>query len=124
MAGNALIQNNGGFRRHEHGAAVSHRDVLIIDVDADYGVGTQLLRFLGHFPEAIKQWSLISLREKPVKIGDEVVRHARCVAFRMAEVAVPKKLFHEILRPIAELRPQHHQRLRETPDGHAFKSNR
>jgi hypothetical protein len=57
-------------------------------------------------PEAIKQWSLTSLREKLVKIGAKVVRHGRYVIFQMAEVAVPRELFHEILRLIAELRPQ------------------
>src|SRR5664280_146149 len=57
-------------------------------------------------PEAIKQWSLTSLQEKLVKIGAKVVRHGRYVIFQMAEVAVPRGLFHEILRLIAELRPQ------------------
>jgi hypothetical protein len=57
-------------------------------------------------PEAIKQWSLTSLREKLVKIGAKVVRHGRYVIFQMAEVAVPRELFQEILRLIAELRPQ------------------
>jgi hypothetical protein len=57
-------------------------------------------------PEAIKHWSLTGLREKLVKIGAKVVRHGRYVIFQMAEVAVPRGLFHEILRLIAELRPQ------------------
>jgi hypothetical protein len=57
-------------------------------------------------PEAIKQWSLTSLREKLVKIGAKVVRHGRYVIFQMAEVVVPRELFQEILRLIAELRPQ------------------
>ena len=57
-------------------------------------------------PQAIKQWSLTSLREKLVKIGAKVVRHGRYVIFQMAEVAVPRELFQEILRLIAELRPQ------------------
>src|SRR5680860_324560 len=57
-------------------------------------------------PEAVKQWSLTSLREKLVKIGAKVVRHGRYVIFQMAEVAVPRELFQEILRLIAELRPQ------------------
>ena len=56
-------------------------------------------------PEAIKQWSLTSLREKLVKIGAKVVRHGRYVIFQMAEVAVPRELFQDILRLIAELRP-------------------
>ena len=46
-----------------------------------------------------------SLREKLVKIGAKVVRHGRYVIFQMAEVAVPRELFKEILRLIAELRP-------------------
>jgi len=57
-------------------------------------------------PEAIKHWSLTSLREKLVKIGAKVMLHGRYVIFQMAEVAVPRELFHEILRLIAELRPQ------------------
>ena len=56
-------------------------------------------------PEAVKQWSLTSLREKLIKIGAKVVRHGRYVIFQMAEVAVPRMLFAEILRLIAELRP-------------------
>jgi hypothetical protein len=46
-----------------------------------------------------------SLREKLVKIGAKVVRHGRYVIFQMAEVAVPRELFQDILRLIAELRP-------------------
>jgi len=57
-------------------------------------------------PEAIKQWSLTSLREKLVKIGAKVVRHGRYVMFQMAEVAVPRELFGEILRLIDGLRPR------------------
>ena len=57
-------------------------------------------------PEAVKQWSLTSLREKLVKIGAKVVRHGRYVIFQMAEVAAPKELFQEILRLIDELRPR------------------
>src|SRR5262249_9433664 len=36
----------------------------------------------------------------------EVVSHSRHVAFQMAEVAIPRQMFQEILRLIAELRPQ------------------
>jgi Transposase DDE domain group 1 len=56
-------------------------------------------------PEAVKQWSLTSLKEKLVKIGAKVVRHGRYVIFQMAEVAVPRELFQEILRLIDGLRP-------------------
>ena len=56
-------------------------------------------------PEPIKDWSLTSLKEKLIKIGAKVVRHGRYVAFQMAEVAVPRHLFVDILRLIADLRP-------------------
>lgn len=57
-------------------------------------------------PEPIKDWSLTSLKEKLIKIGAKVVRHGRYVIFQMAEVAVPRKLFEEILRLIDGLRPR------------------
>ena len=56
-------------------------------------------------PAPIKDWSLTSLKEKLIKIGAKVVSHGRYVAFQMAEVAIPKNLFADILRMIAELRP-------------------
>ena len=57
-------------------------------------------------PEPITDWSLTSLKEKLIKIGAKVVSHGRYVAFQMAEVAIPRQMFQEILRLIAELRPQ------------------
>ncbi len=56
-------------------------------------------------PELIKDWSQTSLKEKLIKIGAKVVAHGRYVAFQMAEVAIPRDLFADILRLIAELRP-------------------
>ena len=56
-------------------------------------------------PELIKDWSLTSLKEKLIKIGAKLVSHGRYVAFQMAEVAIPRHLFADILRLIAELRP-------------------
>jgi hypothetical protein len=55
--------------------------------------------------EPIKDWSMTTLNESPIKIGAKVVNHARYVAFQTAEVAIPRDLFAEILRMIAELRP-------------------
>jgi hypothetical protein len=40
-----------------------------------------------------------------IKIGAKVVGHARYVSFQMAEVAIPRNVFADILRMIAELRP-------------------
>ena len=48
----------------------------------------------------------IPFKEKLIKIGAKVVSHGRYVAFQMAEVAIPRQMFQEILRLIAELRPQ------------------
>ena len=56
-------------------------------------------------PEPIKDWSLTSLKEKLIKIGAKIASHGRYVVFQMAEVAIPKNLFANILRLIAELRP-------------------
>jgi hypothetical protein len=55
-------------------------------------------------PKAAEPWSLTSLREKLIKIGAKVVSHGRYVTFQMAEVAVPKQMFREILSLIARLR--------------------
>ncbi len=53
----------------------------------------------------MEHWSLTALREKLVKIGAKAVRHGRYVTFQLAEVAVPRDPFREILRPIDDLRP-------------------
>jgi hypothetical protein len=45
------------------------------------------------------------LKDKLIKIGAKVVSHGRYVAFQMAEVAIPRQMFQQILRLIAELRP-------------------
>ena len=46
-----------------------------------------------------KTGRLRPLKEKLIKIGAKVISHGRYVAFQMAEVAIPKKLFANILRP-------------------------
>ena len=43
--------------------------------------------------------------EKLVKIGVRIVRHSRYVVFQLAELAVPRALFVEILRRLDRLRP-------------------
>jgi hypothetical protein len=44
--------------------------------------------------------------ERPTLVNAKVVSHGRYVAFQMAEVAIPRQMLQEILRLIAELRPQ------------------
>src|SRR6266436_840476 len=56
-------------------------------------------------PKVAEPWSLTSLREKLIKIGAKIVNHGRYVTFQMAEVAVPRQMFQEILSLIARLRP-------------------
>jgi hypothetical protein len=55
-------------------------------------------------PKEVEHWSLTTIREKLVKIGAKVVAHGRYVTFQMAEVAVPRDLFRDILRRIDQLR--------------------
>ena len=67
-----------------------------------YNLGNFLRRLA--LPKSVKKWSLTTLREKLIKIGAKVVSHSRYVVFQMAEVAVPRLLFREILGRIARLR--------------------
>jgi len=55
-------------------------------------------------PKTADPWSLTSLREKLIKIGAKVTSHGRYVTFQMAEVAVPRQMFADILALIARLR--------------------
>jgi hypothetical protein len=55
-------------------------------------------------PKPVRHWSLTTLREKLIKIGAKVTRHSKYVVFQLAEVAIPRQLFREILRRIARLR--------------------
>ena len=55
-------------------------------------------------PKTVERWSMTSLREKLIKIGAKVVSHGRYVTFQLAEVAVPRRMFAEILSLIARLR--------------------
>jgi hypothetical protein len=56
-------------------------------------------------PAAVEHWSPTALLEKLIKIGPKIVRHGRFITFQMAEVAVSRPLFAEILRLIDGLRP-------------------
>ncbi len=49
---------------------------------------------------------MTTLREKLIKIGAKVVWHGRYVTFQLAEVAMPRRTFDEILRLIDGLRPK------------------
>jgi len=66
-----------------------------------YNLGNFLRRLA--LPRDVKHWSLTTLREKLIKIGAKVTRHAKYVTFQLAEVAVTRNLFAAILARIARL---------------------
>jgi hypothetical protein len=65
---------------------------------------------LGYFmrtlamPKTAEPWSLTSLRERVIKIGAKVINHGRYVTLQLAEVAVSRQMFADILMLIARLR--------------------
>lgn len=48
-------------------------------------------------PPSVKHWTLTTLRDKLIKIGGKMVRHARYVIFQLAEVAISRQLYRMIL---------------------------
>ena len=68
-----------------------------------YNLGNFLRRLC--LPKAIKHWSLRSVQIKLIKIGGRLVRHARRLVFQLAEVAVPREVFRQVLERIDGLQP-------------------
>ena len=66
-----------------------------------YNLGNFLRRLA--LPKPVRHWSLTTLREKLIKIGAKVTRHAKSVFFQLAEVAVTRNLFAAILDRITRL---------------------
>ncbi len=62
-----------------------------------------LMRTLA-LPVPVARWSLTGLRENPVKIGAKIAAPSRYVICQMAEVAMARDMFAEILRVIPHLR--------------------
>ena len=67
-----------------------------------YNPGNFMRRLV--LPGRIKHWSLRTLIVKLIKIGAKVLRRSRYVIFQMAEVAISKEIFSEILSQINLLR--------------------
>lgn len=95
---NAIRWTRLSCRRFRHNAVRLQLHALA------YNLGN-FMRMLA-LPDAVEQWSLTTLREKLVKIGAKIVRHGRYIVFQMAEVAIPKNLFADIMRRIDRLRPK------------------
>ena len=79
-----------------HGARITSDAGLLA-----YNLGNFLRRLA--LPTAVKHWTLTTMRDKLVKIGAKIVRHARYVTFQLAEVAVPRNLLRQILNRIRRL---------------------
>ena len=56
-------------------------------------------------PESVNHWSLRSVQTKLIKMGGRLVRHARRLVFQLAEVAVSREVFRQVLERIAGLYP-------------------
>jgi len=56
-------------------------------------------------PEAVKHWSLTSIRSRMIKTGGRLVRHARRMVFQLAEVLVTREMLTGMLIRIDRLRP-------------------
>ena len=56
-------------------------------------------------PTADKHWSLRSVQFKLIKIRARLVRHARQLVFQLAELAVPREVFRQVLERIEGLHP-------------------
>jgi hypothetical protein len=68
-----------------------------------YNLGNFLRRLV--LPPEMARRSLTTLRERLVKIGARLTRHARRLVLQMAEVAIPRDLFAQILNHIPLLSP-------------------
>ncbi len=95
------------------GDEVNDHPLIGVDGEAHLVARLHALAYnLGNFlrtlalPEAVEHWSLTTLRERLNKIGAKIVRHGRYVTFQLAEVAVPRELFRNILSLIDDLRPR------------------
>ena len=68
-----------------------------------YNLGNFMRRLT--LPESVKHWSLRSVQTKLIKMGGRLVRHARGLVFQLAEVAVSREIFRQVLERIAGLHP-------------------
>ncbi len=63
-----------------------------------YNLGNFLRRVA--LPPSVGHWTLTTLRDRLIKIGGKMVRHAPYVTFQLAEVAIPRALYGAILERI------------------------
>ena len=59
---------------------------------------------IGYLGEAHEKFTRASLRERLIKTGTRLVKHARYAVFQMAEAGLPRSVFNGILSLINGLR--------------------
>jgi len=55
-------------------------------------------------PASIAEWSLISFRERLIKVGARAVRHARSIILHLVDLTVSSDLWREMLTSISALK--------------------
>ncbi len=91
------------------GRSRSSRSIVFARYSASARAAT-LAYNLGNFlrtlvlPSVIADWSPTSLRDRMIKIGAKAVRHARPIILQLAEVAIARELWAEMLATIAGLK--------------------
>jgi len=54
-------------------------------------------------PKSIKTWSMTTLKNKLIKLGARIVKHARYTHFQLAEISISSKLFQKLLERVNQL---------------------
>lgn len=68
-----------------------------------YNLGNFLRRLV--LPGEMAAWSLTSLKERVIKVGARLVKHARRLIFQLAEVSLTRGMLAQILERIRQLEP-------------------
>ena len=68
-----------------------------------YNLGNFLRRLV--LPGEMATWSLTSLKERVIKVGARLVKHARRLVFQMAEVSLTSEMLAQIVWKIRQLEP-------------------
>ena len=68
-----------------------------------YNLGNFLRRLV--LPKEMATWSLTSLKERVIKVGARLVKHARRLIFQRAEVSLTRGMLAQMLEMIRKLEP-------------------
>ena len=91
---------NRGNEARVYGQKSSHciSQLSLGNPDRPYNLGNLWRRLI--LPPGIKRWSLTSLKQRLVKTGGRLVKHARYYWLLLAEGHLNRRLFGEMLRRI------------------------